>query len=332
MEGIPEVKKQRQQVDRGWILGGGTVENKIQLYHTIYEQVYENPGISSKEIGKRTGISGGLVSQYLKEMYEKSIMGGPFIFLKIAQNFLRYSAFCKAKNLLKTFESITEVPSVFYASLTCGDWNIQTVSDAVIDFSVVEGITECFLQEVKSATQVSKVVYTDWDTSMEKIQELLSPPEKESTLHDIIPDIPWGQKEWDLYEHLKLNTRVKVLPVIRKCNITYKDYQTWVKSLPQYAYIQPTFFPHGLYKYFTFDFLFESVYHRQLTHILGMLPFTSVFFSVGNYLYTRLTFLDIKERDSLFSLIYQLEDLAYITNYYVAFFSAIAKTPKRRIK
>jgi hypothetical protein len=27
-----------------------------------------------------------------------------------------------------------------------------------------------------------------------------------------------------------------------------------------------------------------------------------------------------------------LEDLAYITNYYIAFFSAIAKTPKREIK
>jgi hypothetical protein len=301
------------------------MDKKILNYHKIYEQVYENPGISSKEIGKRTGISGGLVSQYLEEMYEKSIMGGPFIFLKSAQNCLRYGAFCKAEDLFKTFKSIIDVPSVISASLAWGYWNIQTISDAVIDFSVVEGITECFLQEVKSTTHLSKVLYTDWDVSMEKIQEVLSPPEKESTLHNIIPDIPWSQKGWDLYEHLKLNTRVKVLPVLKKCKITYKDYQTWVKSLPQYTYIQPTFFPHGLDKYFTFDFLFESVYHRQLTHILGMLPFTSVFFSVGDHLYTRMAILDTKERDSLFSLIYQLEDLTYITNYYLAAFSSIAE-------
>jgi hypothetical protein len=307
------------------------MDKKILNYHKIYEQVYENPGISSKEIGKRTGISEGLVSKYLEEMYEKSIMGGPFIFLKSAQNCLRYGAFCKAEDLLKAFKSISDVPSVISAFLSWGFWNIQTISDAVIDFSVVEGVTECFLQEVKSTTQLSKVVYTDWDISMEKIQGLLSPPEKESTLHHIIPEIPWNKKGWDLYEHLKLNTRVKVLPVLRECNITYKDYQTWMKSLPQYTCIQPTFFPHGLDKYFTFDFLFESVYHRQLTHILGMLPSTSVFFSVGDYLYTRMAILDTKERDSLFSLISQLEDLTYITNYYLAAFSATAKKLKEEI-
>jgi hypothetical protein len=308
------------------------MDKKILNYHKIYEQVYENPGISSKEIGKRTGISGGLVPQYLEEMYEKSIMGGPFIFLKPAQNCLRYGAFCKAKDLLKTFKSIIDVPSVIYASLAWGYWNIQTISDAVIDFSVLKGITECCLQDVKSATRLSRVVYTDWDVSMEKIQEVLSPPEKETTFHHIIPEIPWNKKEWDLYEHLKLNTRVKVLPVLRERKIKFEHYQTWVKILPQYTYIQPTFFPHGLDKYLTFDFLFESVYHRQLTHILGMLPFTSVFFSVGDYLYARLAILDTKERDSLFSLMSQLEDLTYITNFHLAAFSSIAKTPKKEIK
>lgn len=63
------------------------------------------------------------------------------------------------------------------------------------------------------------------------------------------------------------------------------------------------------------DFLFCSDYHQQLTHILGMLPSTGVFFSVGNNLFARLAVLNAGELRELFSLMAQLREFHYFTSF-----------------
>jgi len=50
------------------------------------------------------------------------------------------------------------------------------------------------------------------------------------------------------------------------------------------------------------DSLFDSVYQKQLTDILGMLLCTSMFFSVGEYLFARLSVVNKKEKDDFFLL------------------------------
>ncbi|MBU7046179.1 MAG: hypothetical protein HXS54_07040, partial [Theionarchaea archaeon] len=67
-----------------------------------------------------------------------------------------------------------------------------------------------------------------------------------------------------------------------------------------------------------FDFLFRTEYQKQLADILGMLPSTSLFFSVGPYLMARLSLLSKNEKDELFSFIYSLGEEGYFTDFHQA--------------
>ncbi|MBU7012662.1 MAG: winged helix-turn-helix domain-containing protein [Theionarchaea archaeon] len=51
-------------------------------YFQIYEQIYEDPFIPLYQITKNTKVSRSTVSRYVKEMYELSILQGPFISVK----------------------------------------------------------------------------------------------------------------------------------------------------------------------------------------------------------------------------------------------------------
>jgi len=75
--------------------------------------------------------------------------------------------------------------------------------------------------------------------------------------------------------------------------------------------METAFFPHGCKKYIFYDFLFESHHHKELVNILGMLPSTCAFFSVGNYLFARLSVVNREQEYELFSFIYSLKEKGY---------------------
>lgn len=150
---------------------------------------------------------------------------------------------------------------------------------------------------------------------MKKIQDTVSTPEKESSLYEEIVVNSWSEKEWIFYRYFKSNVRKKVIPLLRDNNIRFCHYNKWVLQLPDFAVIQPAFYPHRLPTYFVFDFLIESVYHQQLTAVLGLLPFTSVFFSAGDYVTARLFAQDRKEVNDLFILFNELKKCGYFTEY-----------------
>lgn len=108
------------------------------------------------------------------------------------------------------------------------------------------------------------------------------------------------------------------MPILKECRIRYERYQKWFSSLEEFAYLYTAFYPQGIDNYFMFDFLFQSQYQKQLATILGMLPSTSIFFSVGDYLLARLALLNKKEKDDLFSLIFHLGEQGYFADFYPA--------------
>lgn len=156
------------------------------------------------------------------------------------------------------------------------------IREKLLDLSILKGFRQCVHQGVKSVTYLSKVTSLDWDHSIEKMQNALSQPKKKSTLYEEAPSLPWGKREWTLYRKFKHNMREKNLPLLRECGIGFQSYEKWLSEMPAVARIQPAFYPLGINNYFISDFLFESLYHKQLADILGMLPSTSVFFSVND--------------------------------------------------
>jgi hypothetical protein len=171
------------------------------------------------------------------------------------------------------------------------------------------------LQGRKGVTSLSKVTYVDWDQSLESIHSVLSPPPKISIPYEEIPAINWTTKEWTLYNKFKHDVRVEAEPILKKYEISYDQYQTWISRLPEVAVIQPAFYPAGLDNYSFYDFLFRSQYEEQLATVLGMLPPTSLFFCVGDYLFARLSVLS-KREENLISLITELKEKGYFTEYH----------------
>ena len=299
----------------------------MDVYYKIYDRLYENPFISDQELAASTGIPESEISQYVKAMYESSILFGPLIFLKPAQNRRRYTYFLLFDNPLEMGRKISTMPHVVNTTVSGGAWNLLVVTEVEMDFSVLEGFKRCTHNGVKGRTHLSKVTIRDWDTSMKG--GALHHSEKKSFLYKEVPCILWGEKEWTLFQKFKFNVRVNVESVLESCNISHQSYQQWISQLPQVAVLQSAFYPHSPNAYSVFQFLFTSQYHHQLSSILGMLPRTSIFFSTGDDLYAHLFIKTRKEVKDIFSFIFKLKDIYFTDLCYATFIGVYSRKQRK---
>lgn len=295
-----------------------SIMKRLPKYHKIYEQIFEDPFLPMYQMTKSTGISRSTISRHVIEMCELSIMKGPMIFLKPAQDYHQYAFFLTFEHPLSTYSNLKGFPHVISRNLCSGNWNLSLICEKFMNFSVLKGFRQCILQGIKGVTHLSKVTSLDWDASMEEMYSAVSPPTKKSILYEEIPPLTWKKEEWILYHEFKYNMKTHAMSILKEAGIRYDRYRRWISQLPDVAHIQTAFYPHGLDQYIMIDFLFKSEYQKQLKDILGMLPSTSIFFSVGTYLLARLSLLNKKEKDDLFSLILQLGELGFFTDLYVA--------------
>jgi DNA-binding Lrp family transcriptional regulator len=286
--------------------GHGGDEQKIMTdYHTLYEQVYENPLVTCKNIAEKTGIPLEKCYQYLKDMYEKSILRGPVLSVKPAPNYCHYAYFLMVKDPL-IFCEILEREHIVYLSISSGKWNIMAITDACIDFLLVPQVRECILMGVKSATYCPKVVVIDFEESVKRIQDKITSEGKmrkeKTTLYEEIPINPWDEEEWRLYHTFRKNARCNIAAKLKECSVSPTKYRDWISRLDQFVLIQPAYYPGGLTNYGALDIIFNSHYHQQIADILGLLPSTSLYFSFDEYLFARLFLLNRDEIDEVFTL------------------------------
>jgi hypothetical protein len=305
-----------------------SIKKKLLKYYKIYEQIYENPSVPLYQITKNTGISRSTVSRYLLEMYNLSIMKGPMIFVKPAGNYHQYASLMKFEHSMTAYRRFHGFPHIISRSLSSGSWNLLLLYEKQMNFSRLKGFQEYVAEGAKGVTYLSKVSFLDWESSLKKINDVVFPPKQKSILYEEIPSNPWKEKEWTLYHKFKYNIRIQAMPVLKECGVRFQKYQNWSLQLSDVALIQPAFYPEGLNKYFMFDFLFKSEHQKQLVEILGMLPATSLFFSIGNYLFARLFLLTKREHNDLFSLVFRLGEEKFFTDFCQA---VVISTPERGV-
>jgi DNA-binding Lrp family transcriptional regulator len=294
------------------------LRKKLPKYHKIYHELYKNPFIHHKSIAERTKISRSGVSRHIKEMYESLILKGPVISLNPAHNYHQYAVFLQFEDPLSTYQRFEGFPHVISKRLHSGKWNISLICDRLLDFSALNGFEQYVALGVKGVTLYSQVTSLDWDLSMKRMEALLSSPQKKSFLYKEVPLLPWNEKEWVLYHKFQPNIRAKAMPILRNCKTRFEHYQKWISNLPEVAVIQPGFYPHGVDNYLEIDFLCESEYQKQVADILGLLPSTSVFFSVREYLLARLFVTSTKQVADLHLFMHHLEKNGFLTEFYHA--------------
>lgn len=300
----------------------------LKGFHRIYEQLCENPSVNQENISRNTRIPRGTVSRYIQEMYSQSILIGPMLFLKPAEDYPVHAAFCEFDDAYTVHQRLEQFPRIVSSSWNCGKWNIMIVSDAPVDFTLLKGFRTCIIEGSKSLTHLSKVIFLDWHASMESIEAGITPPEEKTTLYEMGPPLQWDKNDWTLYKEFKQNTRIKITPLLKECSLSYEKYRKWIAKVhrhPSCCVTQIAFYPHGVNNYFCYDFLFDSDYHRQLMNILGMLPSTCIFFSVGDYLFARISVVNTRESRDLFKLIIKLKEYNYFTDYYTALVVSVSK-------
>jgi hypothetical protein len=287
------------------------MDDSLYTYHSIYDQVYENPFLPVEDIALKLEMSEADVTTCLDGMYQSSILLGPVISLKPASNYHVYCYFFKAndpKSLLRSFQE-----SVVSKSRGSGDWNAMVITDKEMDFTAGKG--DCIHSGKKGGTFISKVTQLDWDHSLKDISSRIGVPDTKSISYEEAPALNWGEKEWMLYHAFRLNARQNPDPFLKKSGIDSRTYQNWLSTLSMAAHVQPAFNPHGFSKCGMFDFLLKSEYQKQIMGILGLLPCSCAFFSAGDFLLVRFFFTWPGEAKKVDTILWYLEKYGYCTGW-----------------
>jgi hypothetical protein len=289
------------------------MDENLQTYHRIYDQLYENPFSPVEDIAGVLKMPVSDITQCVDTMYESSLLLGPVISVKPASNYRMYCSFLKVSNPYVRYKEPFK-RSYVSKSWTAGTWDFMVITEEEMDFTGMEGVRECVYQGKKGGTFISKCVHVDWENSMKDIFSRMGAPGEETVFYEEVPSLTWGEKEWMLYHAFRLNARRDSVLVLRALDIDREIYEKWVSTLPEVAYVQPTFYPSGSDVYGALDFLLKSDYQKQIITILGLLPCSGVFFSTGDAVWARLPVRERKDIRNVDIAMSYLEKCGYITD------------------
>jgi len=285
-------------------------------YHKIYEQIYQDPRISTIDITQNTGISRNTVRRYLQEMYSQGILIGPYLRMNPAQNYREYVYLMNFSDPFFAFKGLKGFPHVLCCAVTFGDWNIMVVTNRLLDLSQLLGFQSMGTRGVKGISNTPKVEYISWDLCFAKIDEKIkefTPAQRE--FKPTLPNLTWGNDEWKLYHAFKSNMRQKITPTLRKINVRYETYREWINTLDTHCTIHTEFYPEGYKTYLNCCFLFSSNHKSAIQSLFSFFPTSSVITEVDDQLliFTHLPFPHIARR--VFCTIYDLKTAEMIKKY-----------------
>ncbi|MGC1121168.1 MAG: hypothetical protein WBA22_08740 [Candidatus Methanofastidiosia archaeon] len=289
------------------------MDKNLHTYYQIYDQLYENPFLPVEDIAGVLKMPVPEVAQHVDTMPESSFLLGPVISVKPASNYRMYCSFLQITNPYAQYREPFK-RSYVSKSWTAGAWNSMVITEEKVDFTGMEGVKECVYQGKKGGTFISKCVHVDWDHSMKDILSRMGSPGEETVFYEEVPSLTWDEKEWMLYHAFRMNARRDSVPVLKELDIDCETYEKWISTLPEVAHIQPAFYPHGSNTYGALDFLLKSEYQRQLMTILGLLPYSCVFFSTGDAVWARLPVRGPEDTKGVNTVMGYLEKFGYVTD------------------
>ena len=259
----------------------------ILEYMRIAHQLCENPFMPQWNMAQNLKMSRNTVSKYLKEMYARNMMVGPWMSVNPHSDYREYVYLVNFHDPLFAYEGLKDFPHVLYNSLTFGDWNTTVITDRHLDFSTLKGFESMVYWGVKGVVYTPGVVHARWDESLKRIYMYLdrfNPVNRE--YKEFMTDISlnWGEKEWKLYYAFKDNVRRSVTPLLRRINVRYEIYSAWMHDLGKHCRIHTEFYPKGYDTYISLNLLLDSDYKKSVKSIFSLFPTTPIIMEVNNQL------------------------------------------------
>ncbi|MGD2251093.1 MAG: winged helix-turn-helix transcriptional regulator, partial [Candidatus Methanofastidiosia archaeon] len=218
-------------------MGKITKKRQLENCYKIYEQVYHENTMSIHEIAQNTGLSRNTVAKYLKKMYKKDILRGPYLRVKAAQNYTEYVYLMEFTDPGITFQRLQGFPHVVYCAQLFGDWNTIVITNELLDLSRLVGFQEMVFRGVRGVSYTPKVKVIPWGESAYCVEDCLHEfePELTPTQRNVLPELPWGDKEWTLFSAFHSNIRRKITPALREIEVRYEEYREWKKDIDIYC-------------------------------------------------------------------------------------------------
>ena len=261
--------------------------NILANFHKVYEAIAEHPTMMIRDIAPQKHLSRNTVSKYLKEMYQRNILVGPYIQMNPSPNYTEYVYLLKFSDPHKTFEGLREFPNIQYNALTFGGWSNLVITNRLFDFSHLAGFERTVYCGAKYRTYTPLVEHTTWKQSFERIEERLSefsPSTSEARERTYAPPLYWGKSEWTVFNIFKDNLRKTATPPLRKSKIQYIIYTDWRASLQDYCTVHTRFYPEGYPNYMNHWFLIYTDHEQTTKSLFSLFPTTPVIMEVDKFM------------------------------------------------
>ncbi|MBU7028700.1 MAG: hypothetical protein HXS48_17325 [Theionarchaea archaeon] len=289
-------------------MGKISQEKRTEGYCKVAGQLCENPFMHREKIAKNAKLSRNTVSEYLKSMYTKNILIGPWMSLNPHSDYKEYVYLMNFSDPFHAYKGLKGFPHVVYPGIALGDWNTIVITDRQLDFPQLVGFESVVYQGVKGNVYTPKIKYTAWDQSLKKIYEHIekfTPGEPEPKKR-LVPPLNWEEDQWKLYHAFKVNVRKKVTPLLRNIKVRYETYLQWMKTLQDHCTIHTEFYPQGCNTYLCHCYLLSSDYNQSIISLFSLFPTTPVIMEVGDRL---LVFLKVVSSNVTRGMIYTIFDM-----------------------
>jgi len=295
-------------IDEGDIMGKISQEERKKGYCKVAGQLSENPFMYVEKIAKNAELGRRTTSKYIKSMYTKNILIGPWMSLNPHPDYKEYVYLMRFSDPPHIFEGLKGFPHVIYHGIALGDWNTMVITDRQLDFSQLVGFESVVYQGVKGHVYTPKVKSTTWDQSLKKMYEQIEKftPGTPECPEILAPPLEWGEDQWKLYHAFKMNVRKTVTPLLRNIKVKYETYLEWMKTLHNHCSIHTEFYPQGSKTYMNYCFLFSSDYNQSVISLFSLVPTTPVIMEVGDHLLVFLKISPHVTRD-MFCTIYDMK-------------------------
>ena len=296
-------------------MGGISLKTRLKGYYKIYEQIYTNPTIPTKNIGPNIRISRNTVIKYIKEMYRDHILVGPYLQVNPSPHYKQYVYLMDFTDPWKAFCGLKEFPHVVYHAITSGDWNTLVITDRLLDVTKMAGFKKVVTQGVRYCSYTPKVELKTWDETFQEVYKKLSQFKRrpEDKIREVTPST-WQEPEWKLY-HVFKHIRKPVTPVLQKIGVRYEPYMKWKSDLYTHCTVHTGFYPGGYESYLDYCFLFSTDYEESAKSVFSLFPTTPFFMEVDKQL---LAFIQVNTPEvqrNLLCLIHNMQKLGMIKHF-----------------
>jgi DNA-binding Lrp family transcriptional regulator len=291
---------------------------RLQEYSRIAHVLQEDPVMPAKEIAQKVDMSRNTVSKYLRNMFMRNFVIGPWISLKPHPNYKEYVYVMEFSDFVNVYKGLGGFPHVVDRRSMFGGWNTLVITDRLFDLSLLKGFRSLVYRGVKGYVYTPKTEYTTWDVWLERMYQQLdqfSPVQREPVTKRVVPPLDWDKKTWLLYHTFRMNMRKKVISTLKKIKVRHETYAAWLETLKDHCMVHTEFYPQGFKTYANHSFLLETAYKQSVISLLSLLPTTPVIIEVGDRL---LTFIKVDTPDAtrnVFTMITDMKARDMITDF-----------------